>query len=355
MALSVLLLSRYARRGASSRVRFYIYCDALKEAGISLTPAPFFDDDYLAALYGNGDIWRLALRAYGRRLVRAVSAGRYDLLWIEKELAPWLPAWVERLAASGMPYAVDFDDAWFLRYRSHRFPPLRALLAGKLERVAQGAALTIAGNEYLAQWARDAGASRVLQLPSVVDLTRYPLRPPSEGPFIIGWIGTPATAHYLRQIAGPLHRFCAEFGAKLLVIGADRFVLDDVPIEHASWDETTEAALLSRCDVGIMPLVDDAWSRGKCGYKLIQYMAAGRPVVASPVGVNTTIVRHGENGFLAETPQQWIDALIGLRNDPMLRIELGAAGRRLVESTYCVEKTSPILAQELYTAAGRTP
>ena len=353
MGLSVLLLSRYARRGASSRVRFYIYKEALERAGIALTVAPFFDDHYLTALYANAPVWQSALRAYGRRLLRLLTTHRYDLLWIEKEVLPWLPAWLERLTIGRVPYVLDFDDAWFLRYHEHRSRLIRMLCRGKLERVARNAALTTAGTRYLAQWASDSGADEVLLLPAVVDLAHYPLRPPPDGPFTIGWIGMPSTAPYLTHIAEPLRRLCCNEAAQLVVIGAERFALDGVPIRHAPWDEQTEAELLSRCHVGIMPLPDDPWTRGKCGYKLIQYMATGRPAVASPVGANTTIVRHGENGFLASTSQEWFDALIRLRRDPVLRLEMGMAGRRVVENRYCIQVTAGTLAQALFAAAGR--
>jgi glycosyltransferase involved in cell wall biosynthesis len=353
MGLSVLLLSRYARRGASSRVRFYIYREALDRSGITLTIAPFFDDSYLAALYANAPVWRPVLRAYVRRLLRLLTTSRYDLLWIEKEVVPWLPAWLERFAIGRIPYVVDFDDAWFLRYRQHRSPLIRTLCRGKLESVARDAALTIAGTRHLAQWARDSGAGQVLLLPAAVDLAHYPLRPPPAGPFTIGWIGMPSTAPYLNHIAGALRWFCCREAAQLVVIGAERFALDGVPIKHAPWDEQTEADLLSRCHVGIMPLPDDAWTRGKCGYKLVQYMAAGRPAIASPVGANKAIIRDGENGLLAATPQEWFDALTRLRRDPELRLELGMAGRRIVEKQYCVQVTARALAEALYAAAGR--
>src|SRR6266849_2031204 len=250
MTLSVLLLSRYARRGPSSRVRFYIYEDALARAGISLTFAPFFEDDYLIALYGKASTWRAALSAYWRRLLQLASTRRYDLLWIEKELMPWLPAWFERTVIGSVPYAVDFDDAWFLRYRQHRFPPLRALLRDKLERIVRDAALTVVGNQYLAEWARDSGARAILPLPTVVDVAHYSVRPRPDGPFTIGWIGTPSNAANLTQIVEPLRRRCRDGSSRLLVIGAEGFTMEGIPIERAPWDEDTEAELLSRCDVG---------------------------------------------------------------------------------------------------------
>lgn len=353
MALSVLALSRYARRGASSRMRFYLYQESLERAGIALTLAPFFEDDYLAALYEGASVWRPALGAYGRRLRGLLRVRRYDLLWIEKELLPWLPAWFERLAIGRLRYVVDFDDAWFLRYSRNSVPLIRAMCGNKLERMARGASLTIAGNDYLARWARDSGARQVLELPTVVDLRHYPLRPPPDGPFTVGWIGTPTAAGYVDQAAEALRRLQRDGVLRLLVIGAERSSIEGVSVEHERWSEETEAELLSRCHVGIMPLPDDPWTRGKSGYKLIQYMAAGRPVVASPVGANKTIVRQGENGFFASASQEWFEALARLRNDPALRLKLGAAGRRSVASDYSLQATANTLVRALYAAVGR--
>jgi glycosyltransferase involved in cell wall biosynthesis len=353
MTLSVLALSRYDRRGASSRVRFYAYKGPLERAGITVTPAPFFDGAYLDALYAGRKVWRHALRAYLRRLPALLAARRHDLLWIEKELLPWLPIVVERLGIGGMPYVFDIDDAWYLRYREHRSALVRALCGDKLERMARGATLAIVGNDTLARWASESGARNVLALPSVVDVAHYQAPPPPEGPFTIGWIGTPQTAAYLALIAAPLREFCRDRAARLLVIGAPAVTLDGVPIVHAPWREDTEAAMLARCHIGIMPLPDDDWSRGKCGYKLIQYLASGRAVIASPVGANKTIVRPGENGFLAATDAEWRDAFAKLGGDPALCARFGAAGRLLAASEYSVSATVDPLAQALYRAAGR--
>lgn len=124
-----------------------------------------------------------------------------------------------------------------------------------------------------------------------------------------------------------------------------------VEVERLPWSETTEQPLISSCDIGVMPLVDSFWERGKCGYKLIQYMACELPVVASPVGVNNEIVRTGENGFLATSEKTWVDALAKLLSDAALRDQMGAAGRKRVEEAYCIQKAAPRLVQLLRDAA----
>jgi glycosyltransferase involved in cell wall biosynthesis len=125
------------------------------------------------------------------------------------------------------------------------------------------------------------------------------------------------------------------------LIGSGNVIFPDVRVEILPWSEETEVALLQTCDVGIMPLPDEPWTRGKCGFKMIQYMACGLPVVASPVGVNKEIVEHGVNGFLAVTNDEWLTALSTLRDNPELRRKMGAAGRRKVEEKYCLQVTAP--------------
>lgn len=346
---SVLLLSRYGRLGPSSRLRFLAFLPALRDAGFRVTEAPLLGDDYLQALYAGRrpNRSRIAI-AYAQRLAAMRSARRHDLVWLEKEALPWLPAGAEAAAGlDAVPYVMDIDDAWFERYARHRLAPVRALLGTKFATLARNARIVLAGNPYLADWARGAGARDVRIQPTVVDLARYPVRPvpePEAGPVTIGWMGSPSTARYLRLIGGALARLGPT--VRLRVVGAAGLDLP-APTAFVPWREESEAEELARFDIGVMPLPDDFWERGKCGYKLIQYMAAGRPVVASPVGVNTALVRHGVNGFLAEDEDSWAEALGRLVADPDLRARMGAAGRRMVEERYNLAAATPPLAQAL--------
>lgn len=360
---SVLLLNRYDRLGASSRLRFLDFLPALEAHGVAVTPSPLFDDSYLHDLYAGRrpNLARLGV-AYTRRIMRLLEARRFDLVWLEKEALPWLPAGIERALLGRVPYVMDLDDAWFHRYGLHRAAPVRALLGRKLEALARGAQTVVAGNPHLADWAWGAGARSVVEIPTVIDLDRYP--PPAtqpasvSRPFTVGWMGSPSSAPYLAQTADALAGLTDVLGqanAQLLLVGAHGAeppgLARHIPILHELWSEERETALLGRFDVGIMPLLDGPWERGKCGYKLIQYMAAGIPVVASPVGVNTVLVREGENGFLAAEPGQWAAALARLASNPSLRARMGAAGRRLVEDRYSLQAVAPHLADTLSVAA----
>jgi glycosyltransferase involved in cell wall biosynthesis len=341
----VLFLSRYARLGSSSRLRLYQYLPYLQDAGIDVTLAPLFGDDYVRGLYG-GKVAKLSvLKAYVARFGLMLRAGRFDAVWVEKEMLPWVPAWLELgLFPAHVPLIVDYDDAVFHRYDQHRLSLVRGLLGRKIDRVMQRADLVVAGNEYLANRARNAGASRVEILPTVVDMARYGVTTPGMGGQqlpTIGWIGSPSTAHFLRLIAPALHEVVSRKLARVVAVGANAGQLSNLPITAMPWTEATEVADIQGFDIGIMPLPDAPFERGKCGYKLIQYMACGKPVVASPVGVNCTIVRDGVDGFLASAHQEWVNALTRLIADRVLRQKMGREGRRRIELEFSLQKAAP--------------
>jgi glycosyltransferase involved in cell wall biosynthesis len=351
--MKVLALTRYGVRGASSRLRTLQYLPHLQRKGVEVVVSPFFGDEYLEALYsGQGRRLLHVATAYIRRLRHLLTRERFDVLWIEYESLPWMPFLAEQLfCRSGVPYVVDYDDAIFHRYDRHPSRLVRRALGNKIDRLMQGAALVVAGNEYLAQHAREAGAKRVAVVPTVVDLERYAEEPPApSGPFTIGWIGSPATGGYLDLVRPALHRLCSDADAQVLLVGVGPSALDGLPGAVRPWSEATEVQNLRAFDVGIMPLPDEPWARGKCGYKLIQYMACGKPVVASPVGVNREIIRHGTHGFLASTADEWHRAIAALKEDARLCRRMGEAGRRRVESDYCLAVTAPRLLELLHSA-----
>ncbi|MET0067268.1 MAG: glycosyltransferase family 4 protein [Candidatus Thiodiazotropha sp.] len=355
MTLKVLLLCRYPRLGASSRLRSYQYLPLLAEAGIDVTVSALFDEAYLQGFYATGAKRPVDLaRAYLARLRRLFGVKRYDLVWLEKELFPWIPAWFESvLRLMRVPYLVDYDDAIFHRYDQSSSVWVRRLLGRKIDRVMACSTLVTAGNAYLAARAERAGARDVRVLPTVVDVSRYPLKQHHEHEDLsIGWIGSPSTAGYLELIREPLARLGEEHRLRLLIIGADTLTIPGVEVEARPWSEAREAELIRQCDVGVMPLKDDLWERGKCGYKLIQYLASGLPVVASPVGVNREIVEPGVNGYLADTAADWEAAFVRLIGQPQLRRDLGLRGREKVQQQYALDVMAPVLIEALLQAAG---
>jgi glycosyltransferase involved in cell wall biosynthesis len=371
--LKVLVLTRYDRLGSSSRVRFLQFLPKLVERGFAFDVLPLLSNDYIEAIYSQEAIYdgetidsaegshsAAVGAAYFRRLSKLLRRRNYDLIWLEKEALPWVPAGIEAFLLRGVPYVVDLDDAWFIRYGTHPSAATRRLLGGKIEAIARRSSLVVAGNNYLGARAREVGARRVEVIPSSIDLTRYPAEPaalpalksdPAE-PVIIGWIGTPHTVGYLSKIEPALREVLSAGGAKLHVIGASVPAnLADLPSASFAWSESTEVEAITRFDIGIMPLLDGEWEKGKCGYKLLQAMAAARPVIASAVGANTDIIQDGVNGLLVSVPLQWVAAMKCLIDDPALRHRLGLAGRRTVEHRYSLAANFSRLASALTEAA----
>jgi len=346
--MRVLALPRYERLGASSRVRMYQYLPYLATSGIEVHAEPFLSNSYVTNLYsGKGRGASSILQAYAKRLRALRTVGSYDLIWIEKEAMPWMPAWAERrISRLRIPYIADYDDATFHNYDQNSKRAIRQLLGHKIDDVMHGAAIVVAGNEYLADRARSAGSRRVEIIPTVVDLDHYPLADCGANEvFTIGWIGTPVTAPYLQVAAAGLAAACKEGAARLVAVGSGPVKLENVPLEVREWREETEAADMRCVDAGIMPLPDESWERGKCGYKLIQYMACAKPVVASPVGVNRHIIDAETNGYLASTPEEWTRALCTLRDNSQLCGQMGRAARAKVQRCYSLQVTAPQMVQ----------
>jgi len=270
------------------------------------------------------DVEEFPRRRYGLRVLeRAARLAEFDLLVIAKFKLETGERWVVRRRARRIAY--DFDDAiYFGKPDRPGAPPDRsARRVRKFEATCAMSDLVTAGNATLASAARRTGR-RVEIVPTGIDLRGY--RPSST-----------------RETTGRVvYRRLAErrAGTRLVVVSERAPASFAAPFELVAWSKGTEAAALSACDVGIMPLDDDEWTRGKGGFKLLQYMAAGLPTVASPVGVNTEITVDGETGFLASSPEEWESRIERLLADPELRQRMGSAGRRRVEGRYAMPLVS---------------
>ena len=345
--MKLLALPRYTRLAASSRLRTYQYLTGFEKAGIEVECKPLLDNSYVRALNDRKHASAAIMRGYWGRFRSMLASRTYDVVYVEKEVLPWLPPSIELgLLNKSVRLVVDCDDAIFHRYDQHPSTAVRALLSRKLDRVMARADLVTAGNGYLAERARSAGSRWVERVPTVIDLDRYPVVDRMTGSgdeVVIGWIGSPSTAEYLRRVSEALQLLTKRYRIRCIAIGARPDQVAGTPFETVAWHEDTEVASLYGVDIGIMPLPDAPWERGKCGCKLIQYMACELPVVASPVGVNSDIVRHGETGFHAEGTADWIVRLEQLILDEGLRARMGAAGRRRVENEFSLQIQGPRL------------
>ena len=345
--LWVLTLTLYDNLGASSRVRFYQFIPLFEREGHVFLVNTLANERETARTYSrNRSVWSFFRSVIAR--VKFVRQNRHaNLLWLEKELVPWLPWSIERfLYPRNIPIVVDFDDAVHHRYDHHSNTLVRFLFRDKIPSIMRKASTVVVGNEYLYDYARLCGAKNVTIVPSVIDTRKIQPHNAEQknDRLAIGWIGSPITAEiYLRPKLNLFYEILSKQNEWVLrLIGAD---LDSNEFtENLKWDLDTENQLLSKIDIGIMPLDDSPWSRGKCGYKLLQYMAAGIPVVASPVGVNIKLIENGKNGFLASTDQEWERSLSSLMFDRELRVKLGKKGRHMVESDFAISSWSePLL------------
>jgi glycosyltransferase involved in cell wall biosynthesis len=328
----------------------------LRTEGIRLDYACFLDAPADELLRQRGHVARKAATLVGalvRRLRLARTASGYDLVYLFRESALLGPALVERvLARRRIPYVFDFDDAVWVRYVSPansyysflRFP-------GKTATVCRKAREVMAGNAFLAAYARRYN-ERVTVVPTTIDTEAYrPLPVRASGVPVVGWTGSHSTARYLELIRPALERLRELTTFRMVVVGATGFAARGVEIEHRPWRSATEVQDLSDFDVGVMPLADTDWERGKCALKALQYMALGVPPVVSPVGVNADVVEEGRTGLLARSTEEWVEALRALVEKPELRGRLGSAARARVEAAFSMRVHAPRVARLFREAA----
>jgi len=325
------------------------YIPYLSKAGFDVEVASLFDAEYLDAMYAGRRSIASMKRYYLNRLHQLRSSA--DLVWLENEALPWIPWPMEKLVwPKNIPVVSDFDDAIFHRYDQSRHSLVRKGLGQKIDHVMRASKVVFAGNKYLAERVGKAGAESVEIIPTVLDTEAYTpgqIKNP-DGIVRLGWVGTPETwSSFASQYANMLSCLASSFGGVCRIVGAEAVLRLEGPFEFLPWSEETEVTAINGMDIGLMPLPDTPWTRGKCGYKLIQYMACGLPVVASPVGVNCEIVEHGVNGFLAETDGEWRSAIKTLLSDAELRHRMGAAGRKKVEDSYSLQVWGPRVSQML--------
>jgi glycosyltransferase involved in cell wall biosynthesis len=343
--MKVLALTKYGSLAASTRQRFEQYELALAAAGITVDYAPLLGNAHLERLVAGRRASPLAVfSAYWSRLRSLVAARNYDALWVHCELFPYWPGFMERLVTlPGKPVVFDYDDAIFHMYDSSRHPLVRRLLGRKLQPLLMRATACCCGNDYLRDYAAQY-CRRTMVVPTVVDTDRFrPCGQLRDVPLVIGWIGSPSTWAFVRPLLPLLRGIAEEFGVVIRAVGAgDAAERDRFPgLDLVAWSEASEIAAIQVMDIGIMPVPDGPFQRGKCGYKLVQYMACGLPVVASPIGVNRSIVETGRNGYLAQTESEWRDALVSLIKNAELRARLGQAGRARAVADFSLTGQAP--------------
>ena len=248
------------------------------------------------------------------------------------------------IAAQGIPIVFDFDDAILVPYKSPANGYLSFLkFFGKTARLCRLATHVTVGNSHLKEYATRYN-NEVTVVPTTIDTELYRTelrRPRTDGIPVIGWTGSYSTLQHLQKAVPMLTQLAKRHRFRLVLVGTQTLEIPGVDTEFRRWKSSTEVEDLADVDIGIMPLPDEEWTRGKCGLKALQYMALGVPTVVSPVGVNTEIVSDGINGFVAETDDQWIEKLSTLITNPELRTRCGEAARKTVEERYSARVIAP--------------
>jgi len=331
----------------SQRYRIEQWEPLLRERGVEITYAPFEDEELHALVYKPGMMrkkMQLVTRNLGRRLSLIRKVTDYDLVYILREAALLGPPVYEHLIHQRrVPIVFDFDDAIFVSYRSPSNGYLSYLkFASKTKSICRIASHVMVGNPYLAEYARQVN-DRVTVIPTTIDTERYQVPPPRSlsGPAVIGWTGSHSTVQHLDTLRGALKKLAERESFRLRVIGTLAYECPPIDVEAITWHADTEVQDLDGIDIGVMPLPDDKWSKGKCGLKALQFMALGIPTVCSPVGVNTDIIQDDQNGFIAGTEDEWVDKLSRLLRSQELRQRLGEAGRVTVEQKYSAITQAP--------------
>jgi glycosyltransferase involved in cell wall biosynthesis len=345
MAKKIFFLVPYPEGSApSQRFRFEQYFDHFREQGYQLEVHPFYDYDTWQTLYKERKYLLKALKVtycFLKRFGLLFKLHKADHLFIHREVAHIGPPIFEWIIAKVLrrKYIYDFDDAIWLPNFSEANSSFHWVKAyWKVNYCMKWAHTISAGNEYLASYARQYN-SNVKIIPTTIDTTHHHNQAVDHHakPTVIGWTGSHTTMRYLDELIPVLKELEKRHTFEFVVISNEDPGYELDSLRYVKWQKETEIDDLTRIQIGVMPLQHDIWSEGKCGFKGLQYMSLGMASVMSPVGVNTSIIEHGKNGFLATSPAEWEEKLELLLSNPTLREELGKKGQQTILDRYSVE------------------
>lgn len=340
----MILVAHRPQRSPSQRYRFEQYLPYLEQKGFAFTFSYLINASDDAVFYTPGNIVRkgwILLKTLFIRLKDLFRFHKYDIIFIQREALFFGTSFFEKRAAKSRAKVIfDFDDSIWLEDTSpanRKFAWLKR--PSKFFTNVQCAHLILAGNAYLA--GKAGFPDKTVIIPTTVDTDFHkPLKlPRNDQKITIGWAGSISTIKHFEQVVPVLIKLKSEFGDRIHIklMGQEKYIHPLLEVEGIKWTHDKEVEILNTFDIGIMPLPDDEWAKGKCGLKALTYMACGIPTVASPVGVNSEIVEHGKNGFLAENEEQWLNHLKVLISDKDLRQKMGSAGRETVCKNYSVD------------------
>ena len=340
----IFFIAPYPHNSApSQRFRFEQYFSYLEKEGYDVRLFPFLDQKTWKTLYNQGKVSSKmigVLKSFINRLFLLFSLHKADFVFIHREASHIGPPVFEWLIAKVLrkKYIYDFDDAiWLPNYSetNARFHRLKAYW--KVNYCMKWAHQISAGNQFLADYACQFNPN-VFIIPTTIDTENYHTGNTNYHPekLVIGWTGTHTTMRYLDELIPIFEYLNSKYDYTIQIISNEKPHFNFPNLEFIPWKKETEISDLLNFSIGIMPLVEDQWSLGKCGFKGLQYMSLGIPTVMSPVGVNTDIVEHRKNGLIASTAPEWKNGLELLLSDAELRMKLGKNGKQTIESRYSV-------------------
>ncbi|HYG49429.1 MAG TPA: glycosyltransferase family 4 protein [Flavobacteriales bacterium] len=329
-------------RSPSQRFRFEQYFRFFEENGVEYKLSNIISEKDDRYFYAEGYFLRklwILLKSYLKRWSDVIACKRYDAVFVQREAIMTRTTMFERLMAKRRPLIYDFDDAIWKMDVSEANQNLKWMKnPKKTARLIKHAALVIAGNNYLADYARQFNQN-VWVIPTTVDTETFRPAPKQTEKIIIGWSGSKTTIKHFELAVPVLKKIKTRMGEKIgiRVIGEASYTNEALTITGMAWKAQTEVSDLNDFHIGIMPLPDDEWSKGKCGLKGLTYMALEIPTIMYAIGVNTEIIEHGVNGFLYRTDDELAELLERLVNDAALRERVGKEGRKTVEAKYSVK------------------
>lgn len=332
--MKILILTNYYEEGPSSRYRSFNYKKYFLKNNIIPEYKPLFDNGYVKNLYSKNKNNKMKkIKNLIKRVIFLLkNKKKYDHIIIETEVVKFFPYFLEWLLLKGSSYSLDYDDNPNFTYKKNKV--LNMIYGNKINQLAKNAKFVTVGNKW---YYKEIKGSNLKYLPTVIDKDKYFVNVNKKNKkIVIVWIGSPSTEKYLELIKEPLKKISFKYDTELKLIGSNK-KMDGINIKNIKWDEKTEIKEISNSDIGIMPLEDTYWEKGKCGFKLIQYMGCGLPVIASPAPANEEIIVREENGFIAKNEKEWYEYLEKLIEDNTLRKKMGRNSRKIVEDRYCYQ------------------
>lgn len=329
--MKILFLTNYYREGPSSRYRSFNYKNFFEKMGIETDYKPLMYEGYVKSLYTGikNSTLKKVICIIKRMLFVIFRKKKYDHIVIETELVKYLPYFIEKMLLKNISYSLDFDDNPKLQYVNSK------IYRNKIENLCNKAKFVTVGNSW---YFKELKGENLEYLPTVIDIEKYNKKEnyKNDKSIRIVWIGSKSTEFYLKIIQGVIVELSKKHNIIFKIIGGN-LENSKINIEAVEWREETEVKNILESDIGIMPLNDTYLEKGKCGFKLIQYMACGLPVVASPAPANKEIILNNENGFIAYNENEWFYYLEKLIENADLRERLGNNARKRVEEYYCYQ------------------